>query len=119
MTGGSAALAVKVCKHNSNDAKCLELGCPCIPIAVETLRVRGYRGHAYLVTPSNSPSHSSHAIRQLYGQLSLSYPDPHSQLRMDYIEYCGSGVNYGVESVPKITHGFGWPHMVLKGDTWF
>ena len=23
---------------------------------------------------------------------------------------------YGVESVPKITHGFGWPHMVQKSQ---
>ena len=36
VTGGSAALAGKVRKHNSNDAKCLELGWSCIPIAVET-----------------------------------------------------------------------------------
>ena len=55
MTGGSAALAAKVCKHNSNDAKCLELGCSCIPIAVETLGVKGYRGHAYLVTRLATP----------------------------------------------------------------
>ena len=35
--GGSAALAAaEVRKHNPNDAKCLELGWLCIPIAVET-----------------------------------------------------------------------------------
>ena len=49
MTGGFAALAAKVCKHNANDAKCLELGCLCTPIAAKTLGVRGYRDHAYLM----------------------------------------------------------------------
>ena len=36
VTSGFAALVTEVHKHNSNDAKCSELGWTCIPIAVET-----------------------------------------------------------------------------------
>ena len=31
VTSGSAALAAEVCKHNFNNAKCVELGWSCIP----------------------------------------------------------------------------------------
>ena len=34
VTGGSAVMTAKVCKHNSNDAKCLKLGWLLIPISV-------------------------------------------------------------------------------------
>ena len=47
VTSGSAALTAEVCKRNSNDAKCSELGWSYIPIAVETF---GYWG-ADFITP--------------------------------------------------------------------
>ena len=33
VTAGSAALAAEQCKHNSNDAKCSELGWKCVPLS--------------------------------------------------------------------------------------
>ena len=33
---GSAALAAEQRKHNANDVKCSELGCKCVPLAVES-----------------------------------------------------------------------------------
>ena len=36
MSSGAAAHASEVRKHNSNDAKCGELGWVCIPLVVET-----------------------------------------------------------------------------------
>ena len=36
MSSGAAAHASEIRKHNSNDAKCGELGWVCIPLVVET-----------------------------------------------------------------------------------
>ena len=36
MSSGVAAQASEIRKHNSNDAKCVELGSVCIPLVVET-----------------------------------------------------------------------------------
>ena len=36
MSSGVAAQASEIRKHNSNDAKCVELGWVCIPLVVET-----------------------------------------------------------------------------------
>ena len=75
VTSGSAALAAEVRKHNSNDAKCSELGWTCIPIAVETY---GCWGAEAMQTLSCLATHlttrenccESHATCQLYGRLS-------------------------------------------------
>ena len=53
VTSGSTALAAEVCKHNTNDAKCSELGWSCIPIAGER---QGVIKFAWLLHPSTHKS---------------------------------------------------------------
>ena len=53
VTSGSVALAAEVLKHNSNDAKCLELGWLCIPIVGESYGCWG----AETAMRCNSPTH--------------------------------------------------------------
>ena len=77
VTSGSAALAAEVRKHNANDAKCLELGWSCIPIAVEAY---GCWGAEAMQTLSRLASRlairgncsKSHSTCLLYGRLSLT-----------------------------------------------
>ena len=62
VTSGSAALAAEVHKHNSNDAKCSELGWSCIPIAVKTYGAEAM--DADFVTPCcNSSSHQGKMLQ--------------------------------------------------------
>ena len=77
VTSGSAALAAEVRKHNSNEAKCSELGWTCITIAVETYGCWGVeamqtlsRLASRLATRGNCSK--SHATCLLYGRLSLT-----------------------------------------------
>ena len=43
MSSGVAAQASEIRKHNSNDAKCVELGWVCIPLVVETYTEHGVK----------------------------------------------------------------------------
>ena len=75
---GSAALAAEVRKHSSNDAKCLELGWLCVPIAVETDGCWSAKAMSRLTTHLATRGNSQ-AICQLYGRLSLTLMQANSQ----------------------------------------
>ena len=74
MSSGVAAQASEIRKHNSNDAKCVELGWVCIPLVVETYGAWGQEAvktfaqlASRLAIACSKPK--SVVINEIYGRL--------------------------------------------------
>ena len=71
MSSGVAAQASEIRKHNSNDAKCVELGWVCIPLVVETYGQEAVKTFAQLASrlaiACSKPK--SVVINEIYGRL--------------------------------------------------
>ena len=74
---GSAAGKAEVRKHNANDPKCTELGCVCIPLAVETygcwgVEAQGSISRLAVHLALQLQCSNSKAITSIYQRLSLT-----------------------------------------------
>ena len=76
-TSGSTAQSAEARKHRANDPKCCELGCVCVPLAVETYGNWGKEAKdtfSHLATRLAIGSHKSKSshVFELYSKLNLT-----------------------------------------------